>query len=470
MTRPETRGRACCPPGWLTRRQLIAGAGKATALLGVGGLLAGCVRQPEPLARTGGLWNRLGDAPFSRHAHSAAPWNGRLLVMGQRQGVAIMDGETPEGDPVTSIHFHGTEFEFSTDDPLDVPSGEPIRITFTNDGLVDHDITFPDSGVYLRASPGETVETVAVFDEPEVFFCSIGGHADVGMVGSLGVDGAVPVDEEVPETSGSTEMWWYDPIEDTWEEAPRLPHSYDHVTMVTAADGVYSIGGYTGDIGSSRADVFVLSEGASEWERRSDLPAARGGMAGASDGERIYVAGGRSEAEGTPSAADVFAYSPTDDRWERLDASLPTGRDHIAGVVVEGVFWIIGGRGDGRRISSTPVTEGLVIDSGEWIVGTNVPIPNSALAVAAIGSQVVVFGGEGPSPTPQGAAGVSYEVYPQTLIYEPADDRWTRAPNAPMAVHHPAYGVIDDVLYSVGGGPVSGVSSTRAVQSFRLAE
>jgi hypothetical protein len=388
--------------------------------------------------------------------------------MGDRRGVALQESGPAEGQAQMTIHFFGREFEFETSVVADVPAGVPLRIIFTNEGLIDHDLTFSQAKVYLHAAPGETSETIAVFDEPELYFCSIGGHAEGGMVGDLLVDGRRPEQEGVTHETGSTEMWWYDPVGDDWEEAPTLPHSYDHVTMLAVGDVVYSIGGYTGDIGSAKVDVFALRVGSEEWERRSDLPVARGAMAGATDGERIFVTGGRSEAEGTPSATDLFIYTPEDDRWATHESSLPTGRDHVAGAVIDGVFWVIGGRGDGRRVSSTPVTEGFVIDSGTWVYGPDVPVPGSAAGVVAIGDLALVFGGEGPTSTPSGAAGRSYEVYPETFVYDPKSNIWLRGPNAPLAVHHPAYGVVDDTLYSVGGGTVSGVSATRAVQAFRL--
>jgi Galactose oxidase, central domain len=463
-----TRSVCCSEALGLTRRQFISASGKTALLVGMGIGVAACGSEGLGLPRMQGTWASLGNAPFTRHAHSGAPSGGRLLVMGDRRGVSLEESAPVAEEAEMTIHFFGREFEFETSDPVDVPAGVPVRVILTNEGLIDHDITFPRAGVYLRAAPGETVQTIAVFDAPEVYFCSIGGHAEGGMVGELLVDGQHPAEDDMSLGTGSTEMWWYDPERNQWEEAPTLPHSYDHVTMVSLGDDVYSIGGYTGDIGSSRADVLVLRSRSEEWEPRSDLPVARGAMAGASDGDRIFVTGGRSEAEGTPSATDVFAYSPEDDSWTVVETNLPTGRDHVAGTVIDGVFWVIGGRGDGRRVSSTPVTEGLVIETGEWIEGPQVPVPTSANGVVSIGGRAMVFGGEGPASTPSGAAGRSYEVFPETFLYDPASDIWLRGPNAPLGVHHPAYGVIDDTLYVVGGGPVSGVSATRAVQAFGL--
>lgn len=388
--------------------------------------------------------------------------------MGDRRGIVIAEGETPQGEPQKTIHVFGSEFNFEADMPVEVTSGEIVRIVFTNEGRVDHDLTFANAGVYLRAAPGETAETLATFEEPEIYFCSIGGHAEAGMVGELVVDGVEPDRQEVGPDQGSTDIWWFSPGERTWEEGPVLPHAYDHVTMVSVGDDVYSIGGYTGNIGTPRPDVYVLRAGASEWERRADLPAPRGGMAGASDGERIFVAGGRSEREGTPSSRNLFVYDPATDTWDSSGPEMPTGRDHISGVFLDGTFWVIAGRGDGRRVSSTPVTEGFDIGSSTWVVGSPPPIPTSAHGLAVMGDRIVLFGGEGPTSTVAGAVGRDFEVYPDTYLYDPGADSWSRSSNALIGVHHPAFGVLDDVLYTVGGGIISGVSSTTAVQSFRI--
>jgi len=465
--------RGCCSPSpstglTLSRREFLGTAVRSALSVGAIGLLAACVEQPASLPRVGGLWVDEGVAPFSRHAHSAAAVGDRLLVMGQRRGVLISDSEDDGGEVDKTIHFFGNEFEFMSDVPAEVSSGERVRVVFTNEGLVDHDLTFSVAGVYLHAGPGETTETIAEFEQPEVYFCSIGGHAEAGMVGDLVVDGESPDDQEVGPGDGSTEMWWFDPVTRSWSEAPPLGHAYDHITLLSLSGDVYSIGGFTGDIGSSRADVYMLAEGSSEWVRRADLPVARGAMAGATDGDKIYVVGGRSEAEGTPSSKELYIYDPATDTWDS-GPEMPTGRDHIAGAMHEGVFWVIGGRGNGERVDSTPVSEGYDTSRGEWISGSPPPKPASANGLAVLHDRIVLFGGEGPAPTPAGAAGQAFDVYPETIIYDPRADTWARAPNAVMAVHHPAYDVIGEAIYIVGGGPVSGVSSTATVQSFRLA-
>ena len=371
---PELRP-ACCGAGGITRREFVGYGLKSAALLAFGFGATACATQPSPLPRTAGDWELHNPAPFTRHAHSGTVVGRQMLVMGDRKGVSF-DDEAIGGEADLTLTFYGTEFDFDSDDVLDIPSGVPVRVVFVNEGLIDHDITFPEAGVYLRAGPGKSAETVTTFEEPELFFCSIGGHAEAGMIGELRVDGKGPEQETIEPLVGETEMWWYDPGVDSWSPAPVLPHSYDHVSMVAVNDDAYVIGGYTGDIGSSRSDVLVLRRDADTWEHRAPFPIARGAMAADSDGETILVAGGRSEAEGTPSSTEIYRYLPEQDQWEQLNTAMPTGRDHVAGAFVDGIFWVVGGRGDGRRVSSTPVTEGFDTSTGGWVSASPPPVPS----------------------------------------------------------------------------------------------
>jgi Kelch motif len=463
------RQRWCCDalPGQTRRQFLRTTIGSVAAIAG-GGLLSSCFGgDGAVLPQLPSSWRMRSPAPFIRHAHSGAAAGSRLIAMGDRRGIDIREGETSALDPQLTVEVTATEFAFSLSE-IDVPLGVPVRVLFTNAGLVDHDLVVPGSGVYVRAQPGETAEVVAIFRQPEVFFCSIGGHADIGMVGEILIDGVRPTQDDVAQSDGVTEMWWYLPDSDSYEPGPDLPHAFDHVSLVAVGESVYSIGGYTGDIGSSRADVWLLESGGTGWQRMADLPIPRGAMAAATDGKRIYCAGGRTDAEGTPSSQEVFAYDPLTDTWETLSTLLPTGRDHVAGAIVDDVFWVVGGRGDGRRLSSTPVTEGLDLRSGEWIVGAPLPVPESAGGVAALDGRVIVFGGEGPAPTPNGAAGHSFLTYSDVLGFDPARNEWSSLSEMPVGVHHTAYGVIESRLYTIGGGNVSGVSATNHTQELSI--
>lgn len=437
----------------------------AAALLA---LVAGACAVAEPLPSSDiAHWEAAAPAPFTRHEHEATAHEGRLLVMGNRAGVSVAEpvGEDAAGEAVLTLEVVGEEFEFSPS-TVQVPIGEPVRIVLRNEGLIEHDLVVQEAGVYLRADPGQTVETVAVFEGPVTFFCSIPGHAEAGMVGQVEAAGGgeaeqAPIELGAGGDLGFHQMWWYDPTADEWTRAADLPHSFDHVELVSHGDLIYSIGGFFGNTGEGvRDDVFAYDPSEDSWRRVASLPTPRGSMACASGGSRIYCTGGRSEPEGTPSATDLFAYDADADAWEVLPEPLPTPRDHVGAAVVDGVLWVIGGRGTGERKTPTGATEGYVIETGEWITGANLPTPQSAGGLGVIDGKIVAFGGEGPVPGAAGAAGRNFMVFEDVSMYDPGTDRWVRLDPMPTPVHAMAYAQVDGQVHSIGGGVVSGASAS----------
>jgi nitrite reductase (NO-forming) len=101
---------------------------------------------------------------------------------------------TGELSPGTVVDFHATEFSFA---PMEL-TAEPGAYTgrLINDGTIAHDIRFAD-GEAIVANPGETVEFDFTVPEGGVqFFCSIPGHEDAGMVGTISTPGSAPTADD----------------------------------------------------------------------------------------------------------------------------------------------------------------------------------------------------------------------------------------------------------------------------------
>ena len=82
---------------------------------------------------------------------------------------------------VTSVDLGFTPKAFTVDEP------GTYEVRLTNDGAIPHDITFPDGQTGL-AQPGESVSVeVEVPADGLQFICSIPGHADAGMQGTISV-------------------------------------------------------------------------------------------------------------------------------------------------------------------------------------------------------------------------------------------------------------------------------------------
>jgi nitrite reductase (NO-forming) len=99
----------------------------------------------------------------------------------------------------TNVTVSATEFKFSPS-TIQVPVGQKVTLTLNNTGVVQHDLTIPGVGFALSAQPGASATGEVTFDKPGTFdfLCSIPGHKDAGMKGTLsavdpGAAAAAPV-------------------------------------------------------------------------------------------------------------------------------------------------------------------------------------------------------------------------------------------------------------------------------------
>jgi nitrite reductase (NO-forming) len=114
-------------------------------------------------------------------------------------------GSTPTTPLATNITITAAEFTFSPKS-LQVPLGQKVTISLKNTGVVEHDFTVAAAGFTLFAKPGQTATREFTFTTPGVFdfICSIPGHKDAGMKGSLTV--VDPNASAAPATQASNDM------------------------------------------------------------------------------------------------------------------------------------------------------------------------------------------------------------------------------------------------------------------------
>lgn len=94
----------------------------------------------------------------------------------------------------TSVTITASEFKFSPSS-VQVPVGQKVTFTLDNTGVVEHDITVQSAGFSLLAKAGQVATGEFTFDKAGVFdfICSIPGHKDAGMKGTLTVGEAEAV-------------------------------------------------------------------------------------------------------------------------------------------------------------------------------------------------------------------------------------------------------------------------------------
>ena len=168
---------------------------------------------------------------------------------------------------------------------------------------------------------------------------------------------------------------------------------------------------------------------------------------GAQDGETEQLAC----ADGTYF---THAYDPATDTWARLP-NMPTARDHFHAAVLDGQFWAIGGR-DAAIDATVTVNESFDFSSGKWMTG-HAPLPTArgGFAVAALGDELLVIGGEGGG-----------KVSNAVEAYAPGTDSWRTLAPMPTARHGIQAVTCNGSVYIAAGGTKQGRGPTAVHEVF----
>ncbi|MBL8777138.1 MAG: cupredoxin domain-containing protein [Acidimicrobiales bacterium] len=91
-----------------------------------------------------------------------------------------------DGPSAGSIEINATEFAFDPD-AIEVTADEDFTIALVNGGAVEHDFTIEgQEDRKVAVTPGETAEGTFQVPAGEItFFCSVPGHREAGMEGTL---------------------------------------------------------------------------------------------------------------------------------------------------------------------------------------------------------------------------------------------------------------------------------------------
>ncbi|HEX5017082.1 MAG TPA: kelch repeat-containing protein [Actinomycetes bacterium] len=247
---------------------------------------------------------------------------------------------------------------------------------------------------------------------------------------------------------GSTRQQKYNPAQNAWSEVAPLPVSIDHIQGVEVGGRIYYIGGLIEWPDVEVGTVYVYDPQTNTVSQGSPMPRPRGAGGVAVHDGKIYYAGGLSNGEAVPWF-DV--YDPATDTWAQLP-NMPTARDHFHAAVLDDQFWAIGGR-DAAIDATVTVNESFDFGSGEWVAGhAALPTARGGFAVARLGSELLVIGGEGGG-----------QVSNVVEAYEPATDTWRTLAPMPTARHGIQAVTCNGSVYVAAGGTQQGRGPT-AVQ------
>ncbi|MBK5224166.1 MAG: cupredoxin domain-containing protein [Acidimicrobiia bacterium] len=94
-----------------------------------------------------------------------------------------------DGGDEGAVRIEATEFAFSPGD-VTIKAGEPTTVEFVNAGSVEHDFTVDDIDFKVTAAAAKTgTGELTVPEAGEyTFYCSVPGHREGGMEGTLVVE------------------------------------------------------------------------------------------------------------------------------------------------------------------------------------------------------------------------------------------------------------------------------------------
>lgn len=254
-----------------------------------------------------------------------------------------------------------------------------------------------------------------------------------------------------------TTVWIYDIASNTWSAGPALPRGTDNVAAVAVAGRVWAIGGEAGTA------LQAFDPVAGTWAAAPSAPSVRFAAAAGVAAGRLLVAGGWN-ADNTASASltrhDVF--DPAGPGWSSA-APLAVARNAAGGAVVDGRFYVVGGRSPGiRRTDQQPLSSVEVYSpaSDRWDAAAPLPTARGSLAVTALAGRLYAFGGED-------AAGAVSDAVERL---DTASGSWTALTPMPYRSHGLGAVAVGDDIYVMGGfgGPSDAVGTeSKALYRYR---
>jgi N-acetylneuraminic acid mutarotase len=242
----------------------------------------------------------------------------------------------------------------------------------------------------------------------------------------------------------------YDPVADNWTAKTPMPTARYGFGIAVCQDKIYVIGGENRTYGyvNYLSTNEVYDPLTDTWETKKPMPTSRYELEANAVNGRIYLIGGITDNYRSIHTAVNEVYDPTTDSWTTKQQA-PFAVARYASAVVENKIYIMGG-GLGFNERSRNETLNQIsnqiynAEKDTWSLGASLPTYTYYAAAGATAGvmapkRIYVVGG-----------GFT-ETTNAVRVYDPAWDNWTFG--TPMSTNRTslAIGVVDDVIYAMGG-------------------
>ncbi|MEZ5317124.1 MAG: kelch repeat-containing protein [Vicinamibacterales bacterium] len=331
-----------------------------------------------------GRWTHLNRIPIPLLGAIAFPLDDTIVA-----GLGATHGNNPNNPLLWQAALRET---WHPADPIPEPIGEVAG------GVVDGALYLVGEGTYktwrLDLATGR-------WDDRPAFRPAAGHHQAAEVIdGRLWLFGGLGGGAE-----GLVQI--YEPVSREWTLGPAMPFAAGSSASAVIDGAVYVAGGIVGDhttAEAARLDLTTLA-----WTPIAPMPRPRNHAASATDGERLYVFGGRGPGSGDANVVangydDVQIYDPRTDAWTVSDGSagapapLPQARGGMGKAVwMNGEFWVMGGETiDGAGATPDHVYDRVDIydpRTNTWRAGPPLRTARHGIFPVAYEGQIIVAGG-----------------------------------------------------------------------------
>ncbi|HSV13097.1 MAG TPA: malectin domain-containing carbohydrate-binding protein, partial [Tepidisphaeraceae bacterium] len=241
----------------------------------------------------------------------------------------------------------------------------------------------------------------------------------------------------------------YDPATNQWTPVAPMLVGLTHSGCCNDGRYVYFAGGYSGPGGGgnqtfARTNVMRYDTVTNSWSTLPGLPQARGAGGLVLLGRVLHFFGGTDLARQDRSEHWTFDLDH-DTAWH-VAAALPTVRNHLGAVVLNGRIYAIGGQQhqDAKEVPQSAVQMWDPANPGVWTTLTPLTQARSHIAGATfvMNGRIIVLGGE--TTYLHGVSTCS--------AYDPTTNQWVDLSPLSVARSSGNAGVINGVLYYSAGG------------------
>lgn len=257
----------------------------------------------------------------------------------------------------------------------------------------------------------------------------------------------------------------YDPDSRGWQQLNKTPLEIHHFQPVSYNQKIYIAGAFTGKYPHEEpvGELLVYDPSRDRWSKGPDMPKGRerGAAACVVVGDKLFLVGGilDGHSSGTVAWADVYDFSTG--QWQALPDA-PHERDHVVAASDGDYLYVLGGResdyhepGNFAAFFKTTqrAVDRLNLETQEWeTLPDSLPVPTAGGAVAYADGKIYYTAGESGQK----------RAHDQVQVYDIAKSSWSIGGKLQRGRHGTGLALLDQVLYiaagsgNQGGGPELG--------------